>query len=88
MALVRVICPNHGVVKTIEMACMWLGRPPMPEIEDAYCPKCGAHTVIERDKEPDVKSWSYTQNRKDDNDYKSSEIDYYRKKYKREFGLE
>lgn len=87
MALVRVICPNHGVVHKIEMACMWIGRPPMPEIENAYCPKCGAKTVIERDAEPDIKSWCYEQNTKDNNDYKDSEIRYYRKKYKREFDL-
>lgn len=87
MAKVRVICPNHGIVHTIEMACMWLGRPPMPEIENAYCPKCGAKTVIERDKEPDIKSWTYYQNSKDDNEYKEAEIKFYRTKYKKLFEL-
>lgn len=87
MAKVRAICPNHGIVYEIEMACMWMGRPPVPEIENAYCPKCGAKTVIERDAEPDISSWHYEQNRKDNNDYKDSEIRYYRKKYKREFNL-
>ena len=87
MAKVRAICPNHGIVYEIEMACMWLGRPPMPEIEYAYCPKCGSKTVIERDPEPDIKSWCYEQNSRDNNDYKDSEIRYYRKKYQKEFGL-
>jgi predicted RNA-binding Zn-ribbon protein involved in translation (DUF1610 family) len=86
MAETKVICPNCGIIKRIEMACMWLGRPPMPEIENAFCPKCGAKTVIERDKESTSMSWNY--NKKNDNDYKKREIDYYRDKYKKEFGLE
>lgn len=85
MAETKVICPNCGIIKRIEMACMWLGRPPMPEIEDAFCPRCGAKTVIERGKEPSSVSWNSKSN---DQDYKKREIDYYRDKYKREFGLE
>jgi hypothetical protein len=87
MSEVLVICPNHGIIKRVEMACMWLGRPPMPEVENAFCPLCGAPTVIERPKnDHQAKSWTY--NKKDDNKYKESEIKFYRDKYKKEFGLE
>lgn len=85
MSEVRVICPNHGVIKRIEMACMWMGRPPMPEIDNAFCPICGAKTVIERDEQPSLSYCSWSQ--KDDNDYKLAEIKRYREKYKKEFGL-
>lgn len=84
MSEVRVICPNHGIIKKIEMACMWVGRPPVPEIDYAFCPWCGANTVIERDEQYSYDSWS----QKDNNDYKLSEIKRYREKYKKEFGLE
>jgi hypothetical protein len=56
---VRVYCPNHGLIKTIEMDCMWKGRPPMPEIEDAFCPKCGERTKIVKSK-PHRESYSWT----------------------------
>jgi len=59
MAVTKVICPVHGVIKEIEMACMWKGRPPMPEIDDAFCPLCGSKTVIKRGKDMNVVySWS------------------------------
>ena len=85
MSKVRVICPNHGVIKEIEMACMWLGNPPMPEVQYAYCSKCGSKTIIEYDEEPHAKSWSY----KDQNDfikqYKKREVEFYRNKYKHKY---
>lgn len=83
MSKVRVICPKHGVIKEIEMACMWLGRPPMPEFDNAYCPLCGSKTIIERDNEPMVKTWKhYEDDKKARDDYKKSEIEHYRNKYK------
>jgi hypothetical protein len=87
---VRVICPNHGIIQEIEMACTWLGRPPIPEIDYAFCPKCGAKTVIERDKQESYGSYTFgsTWSQKDNNDYKEREIKLYREKYKKEFGLE
>jgi len=87
MSEVLIICPNHGIIKRIEMACMWLGRPPVPEVENKFCPLCGAPTVIEYPKHDyQMKSWTY--NKKDDNKYKESEIRFYRDKYKKEFGFE
>jgi hypothetical protein len=83
MSKVKVICPNHGIVQEIEMACMWIGNPPMPEIDFAFCSKCGSKTVIERDKNL---SMSYMWTYKDE--YKDSEVKFYREKYKKEFGLE
>lgn len=84
MAEVLVICPNHGIVKRIEMDCMWLGRPPMPEVENAFCPICGAKTIIER---PDRKATHsvYTWTKKDARKAKQDEIDYYKEKYKDKF---
>jgi len=85
MSEVLVICPNHGIIKRIEMDCMWLGKPPMPEIENAYCPLCGAKTVIEYPKRSHTSSWTY--NRTDENDYKQEEINHYRQKYKDQFKI-
>lgn len=79
MSKVRVICPKHGIIKEIEMACMWLGRPPFPEVDNAYCPYCGAKTVVERDNEPMVKTWTY---QSDDRDCRKRMIDAHRKRYK------
>lgn len=58
MAETKVICPNCGIIKRIEMACMWVGRPPIPEIDDAFCPRCGAKTIIERGIETSSVSWT------------------------------
>jgi hypothetical protein len=58
MAKHRAICPVHGIVKEIEMACMWLGRPPIFEIDFAHCPKCGAKCRIEKDKYEGTAYWA------------------------------
>jgi len=75
MSKVRVYCPNHGLIKEIEMDCMWLGNPPMPEIEDAFCPKCGAKTTIKRSKEHNT---SYNWTAQDET----------KERYRRSFGME
>ena len=48
MGTITVICPEHGIIEIIQMDCMWLGHPPNPIFENAYCPKCGKKTTIER----------------------------------------
>jgi len=58
VAEIKVICPNCGIIKRIEMACMWLGRPPIPEIDNAFCPICGAKTIIERGIETSSAGWT------------------------------
>ena len=89
MSKVRAICPNHGVVKEIEMACTWVGKIPSLETDFKFCPKCGARTVIERDVDySQSASYTYTYPSNDNNDYKQQEINRYREKYKKEFGLE
>jgi|WetSurMetagenome_2_1015567.scaffolds.fasta_scaffold126852_6 hypothetical protein len=75
MSKVRIYCPNHGLIKEIEMDCMWLGHPPMPEIEYAFCPKCGEKTTIKRSK-PYNKVYEWT-----DQDEK-------KERYRRSFGIE
>jgi len=66
MSKIRVYCPNHGLLKEIEMDCMWVGKPPMPEYEDAFCPKCGAKTRIVRDKKEHlVYSWTAQDEKKE-----------------------
>jgi len=78
MTQVRVICKNHGVIKTIEMSCMWVGQPPNPEVAFRHCPLCGERTVIEQDEET-IGHWSYS--RKDSDEIKRKEVEYYKKKY-------
>ena len=86
MSKVRAICPNHGIVQEIDMACTWVGKIPSLETDFKFCPKCGERTVIERDM--DYQYGSYVYSYKDDNEYKQKEINRYREKYKKEFGLE
>jgi len=74
MSKVRVYCPNHGLIKEIEMDCMWVGKPPMPEIEDAFCPKCGEKTTIKRSKEHNS-SYNWTDQDKN------------KERYRRNFGM-
>jgi hypothetical protein len=75
MTKVRIYCPNHGLIKEIEMDCMWVGKPPIPEIEDAFCPKCGSPTKIVRDKKNHS---SYNWTREDES----------KERYRRSFGMD
>ena len=75
---IRVICKNHGIIKTYEMDCMWVGIPPMPEMYNKYCPICGKRTIIERDERV---SGVYTYSRKDFAETKQREVEFYKKKY-------
>lgn len=81
MNQIRVICPNHGIISKIEMACMWVGKPPEPETECAFCPKCGSKTVIERDPPQNTSYISSSLTQKELKDIKRKEIEFYRKKY-------
>lgn len=75
---IRVICKNHGIIKTYEMDCFWAGTPPMPERYNTYCPICGESTKIERD---EYISGNYTYSMSDVKETKKREVEFYRKKY-------
>jgi hypothetical protein len=83
MSEIRVICPNHGIINRVNMDVMWIGEPPRPETTNAFCPLCGAKTIIERDELRSSVSYTYSKN--DDKEYKEREINYYKEKYKGQF---
>jgi hypothetical protein len=56
---VRVYCPNHGLIETVETDVFYKGKSPMPEVNNAFCPKCGSPTNLVRSK-PHRKSYSWT----------------------------
>jgi len=77
MSKIRVICPNHGIVQTIEQDAMWVGKRPSPHY---FCPKCGAKTVVEHPRRPQYKVY-VASSKKEQDEAKQREIDYYKKKY-------
>lgn len=81
MSQVRVICPNHGIINTIEMAVTWIGRPPNPEVDFAFCPTCGSKTVIERDTYQSDTGYATSLTQKELEAIKRKEIEFYRHKY-------
>lgn len=77
MGLRKTICPNHGVIESVEIDCMWLKGPPAPA---NYCPKCGARTVVEY---PEKLSYAMFKTPTEDERRaaKNVEIEHYRKIY-------
>jgi hypothetical protein len=77
----KVICPNHGIIQTIELGAMWIGGRGPPE-PFQYCPQCGERTMVEEPKREPYAIWdSKTPSFEEQQKAKDAEIEFYRHKY-------